>query len=129
MNLLDENIVNSQRQMLRGWRIRFTQVGYEAGHSGIQDDQIIPLLHQLGQPTFFTRDLGFYSRRLCHQGYCLVCLAVEKSEVAVHVRRFLRHPDFNTQAKRMGAVVRVSRQGLHVWRLRAHQERFLDWSE
>ena len=129
MNILDENIIKTQRQLLKSWRIRFRQIGFDTSQQGIQDEQIITFLHQLRQPTFFTRDLGFYNRQLCHQGYCLVCLAVEKSEVAFFVRRVLRHSTLNTQAKRLGAVVRVSRQGLFVWRLRTMQETFLAWSD
>jgi hypothetical protein len=29
----------------------------------MKDDEIIPLLHSLRRPTFFTRDLGFYERK------------------------------------------------------------------
>jgi len=94
----------------------------------MQDDEIIPFLHQRRRPTFFTRDLGFYDRSLCHRRYCLVCMAVEKNEAAIFVRRLLRHREFDTQAKRMGAVIRISRRGLWVWRLHAAEEMFLDWT-
>ena len=66
MNVLDENILESQRQSLRGWRIAVRQIGHELGRKGMQDEEIIPFLLTLRQPTFFTRDLGFYSRQLCH---------------------------------------------------------------
>lgn len=95
----------------------------------MQDDAIVPFLHQHPCPTFFTRDLGFYERSLCHSGYCLVSLAVDKNEVAFFVRRLLRHPGFDTKAKRMGAVIRVSGRGLWVWRLHAAEETFLDWAK
>jgi hypothetical protein len=78
--------------------------------------------------TFFTRDLDFYNRALCHSQYCLICLAVGQYEAAAFVRRLLRHSEFKTQAKRMGAVVRVSSAGLQVWRLHVEQEIFLEWS-
>ena len=128
MNILDENILESQRQILRSWRIRVYQIGYDVSRKGIQDDEIIPFLLQQRRPTFFTRDLGFYDRRLCHARYCLVCLAVGQYEVAVFARRLLRHPEFRTQGRRMGAVIRVSSAGLQVWRLRVEQEVFVPWS-
>jgi hypothetical protein len=64
VNLLDENIIDSQRRLLNSWRIPVRQIGYEVGRKGIKDREIIPFLHQLNQPTFFTRDdknyVGFY---------------------------------------------------------------------
>lgn len=101
MTILDENIVANQAQVLRGWRIRFHQIGVDDERSGILDEAIIPLLHSLNHPTFFTRDGGFYDSRLRHQRSCLVWLAVERSEVAVFIPRFLRHSRFDTQNKRM----------------------------
>lgn len=93
----------------------------------MQDDEIIPFLQKLRRPTFVTRDEDFYVRRLCHAKYCLVYLAVEKHEAAAFVRRLLRHPDLDTQAKRMGTVVRVSRAGLTCWPLHAERELRLEW--
>jgi EAL domain-containing protein (putative c-di-GMP-specific phosphodiesterase class I) len=46
MNILDENIPEDQRQLLRGWRIPARQIGHEVGRSGMQDGESIPLLHQ-----------------------------------------------------------------------------------
>jgi len=127
VNILDENILASQRQILRGQRVPIRQIGYDVGRKGMKDDAIIPFLRGLRRPTFFTRDLGFYERDLCHARYCLVCMAVRKNEAAAFVRRLLRHPEFDTQAKRMDAVIRVSRGGLRVWRLYAEQEIALSW--
>jgi hypothetical protein len=117
MIVVDENIAEDQCRRLRRWRIRFRQIGQDIGRQGMQDDQdIIPLLHQLDRPTFFTRDLGFFRLRLCRADYSLVCLAIRQNEAARFIRRFLRHPAFNTKAKRAGTVVRVSAVGLRVWR-------------
>ncbi len=116
MNLLDENIREDQRALLQRWRIPVGQIGVDTGRKGMQDEEIIPFLHTLRDVTFFTRDLGFVDRKLCHPRYCLVCLAVGKDEVAVFVRRVLRHPELDTKAKRMGMVVRVSHVGLTLWR-------------
>ena len=127
MIILDENIPDSQRQLLRGWRIQVSQVGHEVGRQGIKDEEIIPLLHRLKTVTFFTRDIGFYNRQLCHADYCLVCLAVNQYEVASFVRRFLKHPDFNTKIKRMGKVVRLTHVGLQIWRRHAEKEEEIKW--
>jgi hypothetical protein len=83
VNLLDENIIDSQRLQLKSWRISVRQIGYEAGRKGMKDQEIIPFLHQLSQPTFFTRDDDFYQKELCHAGYCLVYLNIRK-EVGLH---------------------------------------------
>ncbi|MCP4698050.1 MAG: hypothetical protein GY862_14530 [Gammaproteobacteria bacterium] len=128
MNILDENILESQRQILQNRRIRVYQIGHDISRKGIQDDEIIPFLCTQRRSVFFTRDLGFYNRRLCHARYCLVCLAVSRYETAAFIRRLLCHPEINTQVKRMGTVVRVSRAGLHLWRLYAEHELFVLWN-
>ncbi len=127
MIILDENFPESQRQLLKAWRIPVRQIGVEISRKGIQDDEIIPLLLRLRQPTFFTLDNDFYSRRLCHARYCLVCVDVAQYEAAVFVRRFLHHPNFDTEAKRMGNVVRLSHAGIYLWRLHVENEARLDW--
>lgn len=68
MNVLDENIVVSQRELLRSWKIHFRRIGGEVGRLGMGDrDEIIPLLHSLARPTFFTQDHGFY-----HPGFFIL---------------------------------------------------------
>lgn len=95
----------------------------------MQDEEIIPFLFQQRRPTFFTRDEGFYEHRLCHRRYGLVYLAVDKYEAAIFARRVLRHSEFDTQAKRMGKVVRTSRAGMSFWRLHAEREIRVGWEE
>lgn len=128
MIVLDENFPDSQRQLLRGWRFSVRQVGYEVGRKGMKDDEIVPFLLHLRLPTFFTRDLGFYQRSLCHRRYCVVCMDVGQYEAGVFVRRSLRHSQFDSEAKRMGAVIRVSHTGIAVWRLTAPAETHLIWA-
>ncbi len=94
MNVLDENILASQRQQLQQWRIRVRQIG-----------------------------LGTGAR------YCLVLLDVGRTEVATYVRRVLRHPDFNTRAKRLGPILRASPAGITVWRLHAERELRYPWHD
>lgn len=127
MDILDENIPASQWQLLLRWRIRARRIGHEVGRQGMGDQEIPPLLRRLRRATFYTRDLDFYDRRLCHAGYCLVVLTVDRYEVASFIRRFLRHPVFDTQAKRLGKVVRVAHMGIHMWQLHAEREGELAW--
>ena len=127
MNILDEHIPAEQRQLLKSWRILVHHVGYDVGRKGIQDDEIIPLLRRLRHPTFFTLDFDFYQRELRQERYCLVCMDIHEDESASFVRRLLRHPEFDTQAKRMGAVIRISRKGLQVWRPHAEKEIQANW--
>lgn len=58
MIVLDENIPEEQRLLLRSRRVRAYQVGRDVGREGMKDEQIIPWLLELSRPTFFTRDLG-----------------------------------------------------------------------
>src|SRR5438046_117052 len=127
MNILDENIIASQRQRLQSWRIPVRQIGVDIARKGLQDEEILPFLHHLRRPTFFTRDRGFYRREVCHRQYGIVCLEVAPEEVAIFVRRVLRPPSLHTQAQRLGAVVRASHRGLWVWRLHVQEEEIILW--
>ena len=127
MIILDENVPDSQRQLLQGWRISFKQISFEIGREGLKDDEIIPLLHQQNKPTFFTLDDDFFKPKLCHAGYCLIYLDVAQYESAAFIRRTLKHTDLNTKAKRMGNVIRVSHRGLTVWKLNAEDKVQLNW--
>ena len=129
MIILDENIPDSQRQLLRSWRIRVVQVGRELGRPGTRDEAILPLLRRLQRATFFTRDVRFYLPAHRHTGYCLVTLAVGEDEAASFVRRVLRYPTLNTWAKRRGKVLRVTHTSLRLWRLHAEVEEKLEWAE
>ena len=64
----------------------------------------------------------------CHARYSVVCLAVGQYEVAHLIRRFLRHPQFATQAQRLGHVIRVMDTGLVAWRLHADHELRRRWT-
>lgn len=127
MNILDENIPEDQRRLLSNRRVPFHHISSDIGREGMKDEEIIPLLHQLQRPTFFTFDFDFYKPRLRHARYCLVLLSVEQSQAADTMRRFLRHREFDTQAKRMGSVVHVSPSGITAWRHHAEQEMSFTW--
>jgi hypothetical protein len=127
VNVLDENILETQVQELHRRGIRARQIGRDTGRKGLPDHEIRPFLTRQRRPTFVTRDLGYYQRVFCHARYALVILAVRESEVAQYARQVLRHPELNTQAKRMGTVVRASAAGLTLWRLHAEREEKLNW--
>lgn len=127
MNVLDENVPRFHWHYLKTRRMPMRQIGHEVGRSGMQDDEIVPLLLSLSRPTFFTLDQDFYRPKLCHARYGLVWLDVLQVEVALFIRRFLHHPMFATTGSRMGTVVHVSHGALWVWRLYAQQEVRIDW--
>jgi hypothetical protein len=128
MNVLDENIIAPERERLRAWRIHFRRIGEEIGHLGMKDrEEIVPLLHTLRQPTFFTRDHGFYRPTLLHPRYCLVYLEVGADETAAYIRRFLRHQAFRTRAQRMGKVIRTYHSGINYWQVNVKKEHALSW--
>lgn len=127
MNILDENVPASERRHLQRRHVRVRQIGFDLGRKGMTDEEIIPFLHHLRRPTFFTRDLDFYQRRLCNRRYCLVWLEIKAAEVAEYIYRLLHHQQFNTQAKRMGSIIGASPGGLSVWRSRLGQLTRLSW--
>ncbi|MEZ4865897.1 MAG: hypothetical protein R3C14_31575 [Caldilineaceae bacterium] len=94
----------------------------------MKDDEIIPLLHGLRRPTFFSLDLGFYRRALSHPRYCIVCLDVGDYDAATFVRRLLKHPLFDSEAKRLNHILRLSYVGISVWQAGSNSEQRLPWS-
>jgi hypothetical protein len=129
VNVLDENILESQRQLLRSWQMPVRQIGVEVGEKGMSDEQILPFLLKLADATLFTRDLGFANQEFCHRKRCIVVLAVGQYEVAHFVRKVVRPPAFNTLEKRMGTVVRVNSIGLTVFRRNSVEPTFVAWLE
>ncbi len=108
MLLLDENIVEDQRLLLEKWKIRARQIGIQKFLKGIQDEQIISIMHRFRRTTFLTNDSGFYSNRYCHPSYGIAFFDVDAEETAFYIRKFLKHKLFNTMSKRLGKVAKVS---------------------
>ncbi len=104
-------------------------IGGEVAFSGAKDENIIPALHRLPHATFFSLDRDFYRRELAHQAYCLVWLDVRSGHAAEFIRRYLRHPAFDTQAKRMGLVVRVHAAGVEYWRAGKGASEAVPWKK
>lgn len=128
MNILDENIDSVARERLRWLKVPFRHIGSDIGHSGMKDlNDVIPLLHSLKHPTFFTRDEDFYARILGHAEYCLVHLDVPPGESADYIAKFLRHKHFRAKFDRIGKVVRVRRSGLSYFEQHYHRARRVKW--
>lgn len=127
MLVLVENLPARQQQLLRKWRVRFRVVGMEVAASGTKDENLIPVLHRLSRPTFFSLDRNFYRPDWVHHGYCLVWLDVRGKLAAEFIRKFLRPPAFDTQAKRMGKVVRVHADGLLYWEAGGNAPKSAAW--
>jgi hypothetical protein len=128
MNIVDEAISAPECERLRAYGIHFRQIGAAVGRLGMKDrEDILPLLHRLKQPTFFTLDHGFYHPTLLRQRYCLVFLDVWDDEVAEYIRRFLRHLEFRTQVQRLGRIVRVRHSGVSYWLVHQRGEHVLRW--
>src|SRR5882724_2612763 len=128
MIILDENIPADQYEILRRKRVPVKKIGVAVGRWGMKDDEIIPLLHQLNRPTFFSLDADYHKRHLRHDGYCLVYLDIEDDEAAEYILQVLRHPALNTKARRMGTVIRAEPNGMTVWRVRRDDEERLSWN-
>ena len=115
MNLLDENFPEDQARLLRKMGVKVRHFGHDWGESGTDDWDILPILHRQRRVTFFTQDMDFCKARLCHGAYALVALDVRVGDFANMTRRFLKHPQFNSVAKRMGVVAEVRYERILVW--------------
>jgi hypothetical protein len=128
VNVLDESILRSQRELLRARRIRCRHVGRDLGRPGMADEDVLALLRRLGGVTFFTRDLRLAHPGLCDPRFCIVTLDVGQHEAASFIQRAVRHPALNTRARRMGAIVRVTHAGLRVWHRQSSEPLVLPWA-
>ncbi len=113
--------------MLEARRIPARQIGFDWGKKGLQDDEIIIALRRLNKATLFTRDVGFYRPGVRHLAYCVVVMKIEQNQTAQFVRSFLKHPDFNSRAKRMGRIVRLSPAAIAAWKIHDEHETHIEW--
>ena len=127
MNLLDENIRHDQGEQLRKWRIPFRLLIRDLARPGIQDPDIIPLLHHGTCPTLFTHDQDYFKGALVHSAYCLVWLDLYDGDAAVFMRGFLRHAEFNSHAKRLGKVVRLHPHRITFWQVGKPSLQMREW--
>jgi hypothetical protein len=128
VNVLDENIDYPTRQLLRRLKVPFRHISTDIGRSGMKDlNEVIPLLHSLKHPTFFTRDADFYSARLRHARYCLVYIDVASAESARYIARLLRHRQFRNRVERAGKVIRLHQSGISYRQLNSTREEQVHW--
>lgn len=116
MFLLDENVSEAEVLRLRRWGIHVRVVGHDLGRIGTADEDLLPLLRRLKRPVLFTQDAGFFRFDWLHPNYGLIWIDARPAEAANLIRRFLKHPRFNTQSKRLGLVARVHLSGVQFWR-------------
>lgn len=93
----------------------------------IKDDAVPQLLGQLNQPTFVTiNEKDFWRKVAIDNRYCLVCFALPDSragEIPASLRALLRRPEFRTKAKRMGKVLRITREAIQYYTFKKRQIR------
>ena len=121
MYLLDENITKDQRELLERWHFHVKQIGIDFEVKGIKDEQIVTLLQQTSGILFITRDNDFFKKEYCHSKYCLVFLDLGKYEVAYFIRKFLKHPSFNSSRKRMRKVIKISQTFIQYYNLKSDE--------
>ncbi len=64
---------------------------------------------------------------LGHLSYCIAYYDVPLAEMAVYIRRFLRHPQFNTHAKRLGKVSKITTQRIEFWQVGHSTKSIIRW--
>ncbi len=88
-------------------------------HTVIKDDAIPGLLRQKNSPTFVTiNESDFWQRVPGDSNYCVVCLTLSDSrayEIPQVLKTLFHHAEFNTKAKRMGKVIRVSEKEIRYY--------------
>jgi hypothetical protein len=104
------------------------KIGRDLSALGTLDENLIPVLHRLSRPTFFTHDEDFFKTSLVHASYALVYLDVSDKETAELIRRFLKHPSFRTQSQRLGAGARLRKSGIDYWRKGQHGLQKVGWT-
>jgi hypothetical protein len=96
----------------------------------VLDDRVPEILQTLKKPTFVTIDHGFWHRRLCHPGYCILYFdlrTAEQDQLPGLLRAVFRLPEFRTRVARMGKVANVGADSLNYWE--AGQKKGFRWSE
>ncbi len=124
--VLDELFDESVYEQLKARRIAIDKLGAGFGKTGWPDEHILQALHGSGK-TFHTRDHGFYRRSRAHSSYCIVYYDVPLVEMAAYVRRFLRHPQLNTHAKRLGKVIKVTTRRIEFWQRDRSTKSVIRW--
>ncbi len=123
MILLDENIPAHEREKLYKHKIVYKQVAT----NGLQDNEIVVVLHGEKNPTFFTHDHDFYHLHLRHKSVCIVWLNVFVHQIAEYIIKFLKHTQFDTKAKRTGKLIEITTSKIRIWELNAEHSFDIYW--
>jgi len=127
-HILDEQVSAKHAEQIRRKLSSVVQLGVDWGVRGWDDvEQVIPHL-QSSKATFHTLDDGFFKRRFLHAGYCIVYYEVPHVDLVRWMTRWLRHPGFNTHAKRLGKVVKVQQNRITYWDVTDRQLHEAPWS-
>lgn len=116
MVILDEQLLgrNLEKEIGRWYQGTVRFITDLRPYTVIKDDAIPKLLQQENQPTFVTiNERDFWRKIQASHRYCAVCFALPDSrvhEIPLTLRELLQHSSFNTKAKRMGTVIRVTNQ-------------------
>ena len=136
MILLDENVhQQSIMASIAAWyRGQVRSLTTLRPNTLIKDEAIPTVLRSVRQPTFVTTNVTDFWRRVPpHPRYSIVCVAIPNErlhELSPLLRRLLRLSEFNTKAKRMGKVIRVSPNQLHYYECQGdHITHVRTWSD
>ena len=116
MIVLDEQLLSYglQASIARWYRGAVTDITQLRPNTVILDEAIPMLLQAVSRPTFVTINVADFWRRLApNPRFCIVCCAVPHTraqEVPDLLRRVLALEPFRTRSRRLGKIVRVSRQ-------------------
>jgi hypothetical protein len=95
----------------------------------IKDDVIPLLLRQQQQATFITiNETDFWQKVTIDRHFCVVCFALPDSragEIPTQLRAVFRVPIFETKARRMGKVLRVTHTTVSYYTYRERESRTL----
>lgn len=98
-------------------------------NSVIKDDGIAELLRQQNQPTFITiNERDFWRKIAIDPQYCVVCFTLRDArsrEIAQSLRTLLQRSEFNTKAKRMGKVIRITTEQISYYTFRRRQAKVI----
>lgn len=117
MIVLDEQLLgrNLEDRIARWYRGAICFITDLRPNTIIKDDAIPSLLRQENDPTFVTiNERDFWGKVAPDSRYCVVCFTLPDSranEIPDRLRELLQHDKFDTKAKRMGRVTRITDQG------------------
>ncbi len=116
MIVLDEQLLgrNIEVEIAQWYRGSVKFITDLRPHTIIKDDAIPELLRHQTQPTFVTiNEKDFWRKVNMNKQCCIVCFTLPDSrvhDIPQILRALFRKPEFNTKARRMGKIIRVTDQ-------------------